>query len=121
MLDFILLINHLFFLQARLACYIFILCIIRAKSFLFQTIAGEVRYIHEGIQTGSEFTTMDLPGPDVLAPVDADGNICIPRSRLFWPNIRVLLISSPRTRQDRKWPIQYVTDERAVFLAKPWS
>ena len=73
------------------------------------------------MQNGSEFTTIGLPGPDVLALVDADGRICIPRSRLFWPNICILLISSPRTRQDRKWLIQDVKDELAVFLATPWS
>jgi len=122
-LDFILLINQL--LLAGKTCmlyYIFILCIIRAKPLLLQTMAGEVLYIHEGVQNGSEFTTTDLPGRDVLALVDADGHICIPRSRLLWSNIRILLISSPTwTRQDRRWLTQDVKDEYAVFLAKPWS
>jgi hypothetical protein len=63
-----------------------------------------------------------VPGDDVLALVDADGKSCTPKQFLLdTANLRVLLISSPRSRDDRKWLTQDVRETQAVFVAKPWS
>lgn len=119
-LDFVLLINGLLLLgKTCMLYYILILCIIRAQPILFQDISGQVLFINKEVR--DEFTTTGIPGQDVLALVDANHHICVPHTRLFKNNLRVLLISSPRTRQDRKWLTQYVRDGDAVFLVKPWS
>ena len=50
------------------------------------------------------------------------GEVCVPHWYLFETNLRVLLVSSPRSRPDRKWLTQSVgEDTNAVFLVKPWS
>ncbi|KIM46713.1 hypothetical protein M413DRAFT_23080 [Hebeloma cylindrosporum] len=99
--------------------YIFILSIICAKPFLFQDKSGRVRYISDNVQ--DEFIPKRIKGQDVLALVDADGLICTPRQGLFSQNFRILLVSPPMTRRDRKWLTQDVDNEDAVFLVKPWS
>jgi hypothetical protein len=119
-LDFLLLIKQLLFSgKTCMLYYILILCLIRAKPFLFQNPSGRVRYINNEVL--EEFTIAEIPGQDVLALVDADGLICVPRQRLFETKLRVLLVSSPRTKQDRKWLVWDVDDEDAVFIVKPWS
>ena len=119
-LDFLLLTKQLLFSgKTCMLYYILILCLIRAKPFLFQNPSGRVRYINNEVQ--DEFTTAGIPGRDVLALVDADGRVCVPHPRLFENNFRVLLVSSPRTKQDRKWLVWDVNDEDAVFIVKPWS
>jgi hypothetical protein len=119
-LDSVLLINRLLFSgKTCMLYYILILCIIRAQPILFQDMSGQVSYINNEVQ--NQFTTMAIPGQDVLALVDADNLVCVPHTRLFKPNIRVLLISSPMTRPDRRWLTQYVGDSDAVFIVKPWS
>lgn len=66
------------------------------------------------------FTATGISG-DVLALVDADHHICVSHTLcLSKTNLRVLLISSPKTRPDRKWLPQYVRDGDAVFLVKLW-
>ena len=58
----------------------------------------------------------------MLALVDADNKKCTPHDYLLdLSNLRVLLTSSPRSKNDRRWLIQYVHDERAVFVMEPWS
>ena len=63
-----------------------------------------------------------VPGDDMLSLVDADGESCVPNGNLFdTPNLRILLTSSPRRRQDRKWLTQFVGDSMATFVMEPWS
>lgn len=119
-LELALLINGLLFSgKTCMLYYILILCIIRAQPVVFQDMHGRVFLINDEVQ--DDITRAEIPGKDILALVDADGKICVPHQYLFETNLRVLLISSPRTRQDRKWLTQPVLDSDAVFLVKPWS
>ena len=98
--------------------YILILCIVHAQPILFQDMSRWVSYINNEVQ--DKFTTMVIPGQIVLVLVDADNRIGVPHTCLFKHNIQVLLISSPRTRLDRKWLTQYVGDTDVVFIMKAW-
>jgi hypothetical protein len=82
--------------------------------------AGDVFIIQDEVRRRSG--RVDLQGDDILALVDADKEICTPHHYLFdVSNLRVLLVSSPRTRKDRRWLIQDVQDEKALFVMDPWS
>jgi hypothetical protein len=59
-------------------------------------------------------------GNDVVALVDADGNNCIPVEYILDQRKKILLTSSPRTSQDRKWLNQHAT-RGAVFIMEPCS
>ena len=98
--------------------YILLLCIIRSQPILFQDMGGQVSYINKEVM--DKFSARMIPGEDILALVDAD-QVGEPHMRLFRDNIRVLLLSWPRPRQDRKWLTQCIEDENALFLVKPWS
>jgi hypothetical protein len=99
--------------------YIFILCLIRAQPIVFQDLYGEVFLINDGVR--DDIARTEIPGNVILALVDAGGEVCAPHWRLSEDNLRVLLMSSPKTRQDRKSLIQSVGSGNAVFLVKPWS
>jgi hypothetical protein len=99
--------------------YIFILCLIRAQPIVFQDLYGEVFLINDGVR--DDISRTEIPGNVILALADAGGEVCAPHWRLSEDNLRVLLISSPKTRQDRKSLIQSVGSSNAVFLMKPWS
>jgi hypothetical protein len=100
--------------------YILILCIIQAQPIVFQDKGGAVFFISDEVL--HEKGRVVVPGDDVLALVDADGECCIPNQFLLdAANLRVLLISSPRSRDDRKWLTQDVRETQAVFVAEPWS
>jgi hypothetical protein len=63
-----------------------------------------------------------VPGDDVLTLVDADGKFCVPDQYLLdAANLRILLTSSPTSRDDRKWLTQSVRDSDAAFVMEPWS
>ena len=103
--------------------YIVILCIIRAQPIVFQDKAGGVFLISDKVP--HKVVSVVLPQDDVLVLVDADGTkrtSYMPNQFLLdTANLRVLLISSPRSRNDRKWLTQDVRDAHAVFVSKPWS
>jgi hypothetical protein len=87
---------------------------------VFQSTKGALFLINDEIQ--HKPGAMVVPGDNVLALVDADGESCIPDPSLFEiANLRVLLILSPRSRKHRKWLIQDVRDEDAVFIVQSWS
>ncbi|KIM91762.1 hypothetical protein PILCRDRAFT_138705 [Piloderma croceum F 1598] len=100
--------------------YILILCIIRAQPIVFQDMAGELFLINDAVR---HITSRGkIPQEDILALVDADGEVGEPRSALFdTSNLRVLLVSSPKGREDRRWLTQSVGDIDAVFVMMPWS
>ena len=114
-------INELIFAgKTCLLFYVVILCIIRAQPFVFQDKGGTVSLINDVVlrKKGS----VVVPGDDILVPIDGDGEDCIPEQFLLdTANLRVLLISPPRSRDYRRWLIQDVRDAHAVFVAKPWS
>jgi hypothetical protein len=59
---------------------------------------------------------------DVLTLIDADGASCQPNQYLLSDyKYRILLTSSPRGSDDRKWLTQIVQDLDAVFVMEPWS
>jgi len=87
---------------------------------VFQDKGGAIFFI--GDEVRHEKGRVVVPGDDVLTLVDADGKSCIPNQFLLdATNLRVLLISSPRSRDDRKWLTQDVKETEAVFVAEPWS
>jgi hypothetical protein len=100
--------------------YILILCVIRAQPIVFQDKGGGVSLISDEVP--HKVGSVVVPQDDVLVLVDADGKSCMPNQFLLdTANLRVLLISSPRSRDDRKWLTQDVRETQAVFVAKPWS
>jgi hypothetical protein len=66
--------------------------------------------------------TVDLHGDDVLALVDADRSHCTPNDFLLEArNLRIVLASSPRTREDRKWVTQYCPFTELILVMEPWT
>ena len=58
---------------------------------------------------------------DVLTLVDADNTVCQPHDLLFrHAKCRILLTSSPKKNQDRKWLTQIVGQD-AMFMMNLWS
>ena len=91
-------INELIFAgKTCLLFYIVILCIIRAQPFVFQDKGGKVSLINDVVlHTTSRVV---VSGDDILVLIDADGKYSIPKQFLLdTANLRVLLISSPRSR-----------------------
>ena len=86
---------------------------------VFQDMYGEVFLINDGVQ--NDIARVEIPGNDVLVLVNVDREVCVSYWHLFEGNFQVLLISSPKTRQDQKWLTQSVGSGNAVFLMKPWS
>lgn len=119
-LELALLINgFLFSGKTCMLYYILILCVIRSQPIVFQNMHGKVFLINDEVR--DDIAKAQIPGKDVLALVDADGEVCVPHRYLFETNLRVLLMSPPRSRPDRKWLTQSVGDTNALFLMKPWS
>jgi hypothetical protein len=120
-LELALSINGFFFSgKTCMLFYILILCVIRSQPIVFQDMHGAVFLINDEVR--DNIANTQIPGADVLALVDADGGVCVPHRSLFETNLRVLLISSPRSKPDRRWLTQSTgEDDNAVFLVKPWS
>jgi len=112
-------INEIFAGKTCLLFYILILCITRAQPIVFQDKGGGVSLVSDEVL--HKESSVVVPGDDVLVLVDADEESCPKQFLLDTANLRVLLISSPRSRDDRKWLIQDVREAQAVFIAKPWS
>ncbi|KAM6504274.1 hypothetical protein JOM56_001217 [Amanita muscaria] len=102
---------------------ILILCIIRAQSIVFQDMRGEVFIIDDKtVRPLKDTSAVSQDVGDVLTLIDADGNSCRPNKRIFSDyNHRILLTSSPRGINNRKWLTQIVQDLDAVFVMEPWS
>ena len=93
--------------------HILILCVIRARPFIFQDIGGDVFIVRDEGECLNKRTS--ISGDDVLVLVDADGEICIPHFYLLDPsNLRVLLTSSSRRRKDD------VGSLNLLFVMEPW-
>ena len=99
---------------------ILILCIILARPIVFQDMDGMVFTI------GNTVRPLGAPGvsddaDDVLTLIDADDIVCRPNNHLFrHKEYRILLTSSPKKIEDRKWLTQRV-GLHAMFMMKPWS
>ncbi|KAM6499266.1 hypothetical protein JOM56_004774 [Amanita muscaria] len=100
---------------------ILILCIILAQPIVFQDMDGMVFII------GNTVRPLGAPGvsddaDDVLTLVDADDTVCRPDKRLFrHKQYRILLTSSPKKNEDRRWLTQRVGDSQGMFMMMPWS
>ena len=82
---------------------------------------GYVYFINDRVQR-FEGGTVEFPGDDVLTLVDAGGDIGIPNPDLLDAvNLRVLVTSFSRDREDRRWLTQFVQDSKATFVMKLWS
>ena len=90
---------------------ILILCIILARPIVFQDMDGMVFTI------GNTVRPLGAPG----VSDDADDIVCRPNNHLFrHKEYRILLTSSPKKIEDRKWLTQRV-GLHAMFMMKPWS
>lgn len=99
---------------------ILVLCIILAKPTVFQDLDGNVFIVDATVRpldTQKVYNDAD----DVLTLVDADENVCTPRTDIFrhW-QCRILVTSPPRKKDDRRWLTQRVMED-AVFMMDPWS
>ncbi|KAF8237890.1 hypothetical protein L208DRAFT_1388533, partial [Tricholoma matsutake] len=101
---------------------ILILCIINTQSIMFQDMQGEVFVIDDTMHL-PKYTPAALEDiDDVLTLVNADGASCQPNRYLFRDyKYRILLTSSLRGSDDRRWLTQIVQDLDAVFVMEPWS
>jgi hypothetical protein len=101
---------------------ILILCIVNAQPIVFQDMQGEVFFIGDTVRPPKGTPAASEDVDDVLTLVDADGASCQPNRYLFSDyKHRILLASSPRGGDDRKWLTQIVQDLDAVFVMEPWS
>lgn len=97
---------------------ILVLCIILARPIVFQDMYGRVFMIGTTVRPlGRQGVYGDAD--DVLALVDAD-IVCQPNEHLFDGKYRILLTSSPRKREDRRW-LKQLVGPNAMFMADPWS
>lgn len=114
-------------LKARALLYvILVICVIKAQPFVFQSKAGIIYIVGDEVrqQIGSvgEVVNVKVPGIDVLALLDGDGDNCQPNdSLLAVRNLRILLTSSPRNRKDWRWLTQDVGDSMASYVVGPWE
>jgi hypothetical protein len=82
---------------------------------------GEVFIIDHTVRSAQGTAMPNPEDDDILSLVDADGASCQPNRYLYTNyNHRILLTSSPRGRDDRKWLTQRARDQHAVFVMEPW-
>ena len=64
---------------------------------------------------------VEVKGDDILALVDADGESCEPKLIISEVvGLRILLTTFPKSRQKRRWLVQNVHDEDALYIVGPW-
>ena len=89
---------------------------------MFQDIDGNAFIIDDTVRPLMEGPEVSDGVTDILALVDADGKSCEPNKDLYKVrNLRILLASSPRTNDKRRWLTHRVGDLHATFIMKPWS
>ena len=83
---------------------------------------GKVFIIDHTMRLPQSTAILNPEDDDILSLVDVDGASCQPNRYLYTNyNHRILLTSSPRGRDDRKWLTQRVRDQHAVFVMEPWE
>lgn len=96
--------------------YVLVLRLIQSQPTVFQDNFGTVSIIDDEVR---EWGSLD--GRDVLALVDADNQYCEPDDTILAnDNYRVLLTSSPRETDNRKWMEQYCSGGD-VLVMRPCS
>ena len=99
---------------------ILILCIILGRPIVFQDVRGKVFIISDTVRRLGT-SGVPLGADDVLTLVDAGNKVCEPNEELFLHGeCRILLTSSPKNNDLRKWLKQFVWED-AIFMMKPWS
>jgi hypothetical protein len=99
--------------------YILVICLIQAQPIVFQDKEGVVYIIDEDVKRQKD--EVMVPGDDILTLVDADGAFCQPDGNILGAvNLRILLTSSPRVRNDRRWLTQDIDDDEASYIVGPW-
>jgi hypothetical protein len=89
---------------------------------VFQDIDGKTFIIDDTVRPLMDAPAVSKGVTDILALVDTDAKSCEPNKDLYKVrNLRILLTSSPRKRDDRKWLTHRVQDLHAAYLMKPWS
>ena|ERR1700722_7648259 len=90
------------------------------RSIVFQNTKSDVFIVDDTVELCDG--NVEIPGEDVLTLVDADRDHCVPNEFLLEAsNLRIVLTSSPRTRQDRKWIQQYGPYTIMVLVMEPWT
>ncbi|KAF5379025.1 hypothetical protein D9615_006070 [Tricholomella constricta] len=93
--------------------YVLATRLLHAQPTIFQGEDANVFVITDKVRVGGT-----IVGDDVVALVDADGEKCIPGPYILSnENHRILLTSSPRKREDRKWIKQECPDAAQVVMA----
>jgi hypothetical protein len=86
---------------------------------VFQDLYGTVFTIGRDVQR--QMHAVNVEGSDVLTLIDGDGNFSPVPIILGNNKLRILLISSPKDRQERKWLIQNVHDDHASYVVGTWE
>jgi hypothetical protein len=99
---------------------ILVICLTQSQPIVFQDKDGFVYTIGDEVRRQMD-DRLEVGGDDVLAPVDGDGQNCVPDRMILNANLRILLTSPPRKRDDRRWLTQDVKDEHASYVVGPWQ
>ena len=87
---------------------------------MFQNKAGNVFLIRDTVERRNG--NLVLEEIDVIALVDADGNNCAPSDNITdAANLKIVLASSPRSRQDRRWLTQDTQSRGETWVMAPWT
>jgi hypothetical protein len=91
-----------------------------AEPTVFQDTKGDVFVIEDMVEYSDGMIIRTEH--DILTLVDADGRCCTPSKYIInSSNLRIVLISSPRTRRDRKWLKQYCPYAGETLVMEPWT
>lgn len=100
--------------------FILIICIIKAQTIVFQDLEGDVYTITDEVR--KQTSEVEIPGADVLALVDGDGDSCVPSLMVKEANnLRILVTSSPRSRADQRWLTRHVQNPNSIYVVGPWE
>jgi len=99
---------------------VLVLCIILAQPIVFQDVHGTVFTVGNTVRRlGTPGVSVDAD--DVLALVDADNAVSQPNKHLFDNGeYRILLTSSPKKKDDRRW-LKQLVGPHSMFIMEPWS
>jgi hypothetical protein len=87
---------------------------------VFQSKKGEVFGIENTVQHWD--AAVSHPRHETLMLVDADGSFHVPSDDVLeGQNLQIVLTSSPRTKDDRKWLRQYSPYDGRTVVMEPWT
>jgi len=99
--------------------YALVLRLLAGLPTLFQSRKSLFVFDNDSVRVQEDF--IDLPGLDIWALVDGDAKDAQPADLLlspFVPNVRVIMASSPKTKDDRTWLNQ---KSGKAMMMYPWT